>query len=163
MCFIGVSMKEDDGVGRRADWRHENTNDNFISPPSNPILSPSNSLPSSSPSSFKNNSIVFAFKTASDILIEVGLFWFKTGYDLFFHRLFEKRWLGNKMSNAISFQEWSNAAIRLDEIEKNEKWQSDPISNDYDYELIEHRTWELQKALEDNDTIIMMYLLRMCM
>lgn len=64
------------------------------------------------------------------------------------------------MRMATSYEQWSTAAAILDQLEGKEEWKQDPISPDYDYELIIARLGQLRKARAEKDYSSMIYLLR---
>ncbi|KAJ9084224.1 Lipase 5 [Entomophthora muscae] len=64
------------------------------------------------------------------------------------------------MRLATSYEQWSTAAAILDQLEGKEDWKQDPISPDYDYELILTRLGQLRKARAEKDYPSMMYLMR---
>lgn len=76
------------------------------------------------------------------------------------------------MRLATSYEQWSTAAAILDQLEGNiafcpfsikagkEEWKQDPLSPDYDYELILTRLGQLRKARAEKDYPSMIYLLR---
>ncbi|KAJ9084219.1 Lipase 5, variant 3 [Entomophthora muscae] len=63
------------------------------------------------------------------------------------------------MRLATSYERWSTAAAILDQLEGKEDWKKDPISPDYDYELILTRLGQLQKARIEKDYASMIYLM----
>ncbi|KAI0225911.1 Lipase 5 [Massospora cicadina] len=55
------------------------------------------------------------------------------------------------MKLATSYEQWSTAAAILDQLEGKEEWKQDPISFDYDYDLILFRLGQLRKARAEKD------------
>lgn len=64
------------------------------------------------------------------------------------------------MRLATSYEQWATAAATLDQLEGKEEWKQDPISDDYDYELILSRLGQLRKARAEKDYSSIIYLLR---
>lgn len=61
---------------------------------------------------------------------------------------------------ATTYEQWSDASRKLDELEGKDKWKRDPLSPHYDYELIQDRLHQLRKAREKGDLSTMIFLLR---
>ncbi|KAK9481385.1 acyl transferase/acyl hydrolase/lysophospholipase [Lipomyces japonicus] len=62
--------------------------------------------------------------------------------------------------NAASYEEWSRASRELDFLLGNEKWKEDPVSNEYDYQLVAERTKELRVVRESGNYLRLLFLLR---
>lgn len=61
---------------------------------------------------------------------------------------------------ASNYQQWSAAATILDEIEGKSAWKADPVSDLYDYKLIQDRLESLRTARETGDLTNLIFLLR---
>ncbi|KAL1919537.1 uncharacterized protein VTP21DRAFT_2230 [Calcarisporiella thermophila] len=64
------------------------------------------------------------------------------------------------MESATTYKEWAEAAMKLDELQGLNQWKLDPVSPDYDYELIQNRLSQLRKAREKGDLGSMMFAIR---
>lgn len=72
----------------------------------------------------------------------------------------EKRKWQQRMSDARSYQQWAAAAAELDRIEGKHRWRRERTSSYYDYELVQSRLEQLQRAREMNDEAAITFLLR---
>lgn len=54
--------------------------------------------------------------------------------------------LRRKMAEAMGYDEWADAARALDSLEGGDRWKADPRSADYDWELVQTRLREMQRA-----------------
>ncbi|KAJ3354530.1 hypothetical protein GGF32_002476 [Allomyces javanicus] len=61
---------------------------------------------------------------------------------------------------ATSYEQWSAAATTLDQLDGRDEWKRDPVSDLYDYKLLQERLTGLQEARESNDLPQLILLLR---
>ncbi|KAJ3373048.1 hypothetical protein GGF31_001035 [Allomyces arbusculus] len=61
---------------------------------------------------------------------------------------------------ATSYEQWSAAATTLDRLDGRDEWKQDPVSDLYDYKLLQERLTGLQEAREANDLQQLILLLR---
>jgi TAG lipase/steryl ester hydrolase/phospholipase A2/LPA acyltransferase len=61
---------------------------------------------------------------------------------------------------AKTMDEWETAARELDHLEGNDQWRTDPLTGDYEPEMIEKRLQELDEARINCDIRTMLYLVR---
>ncbi|KNE55964.1 hypothetical protein AMAG_01815 [Allomyces macrogynus ATCC 38327] len=61
---------------------------------------------------------------------------------------------------ATSYEQWSAAATTLDRLDGRDEWKRDPVSDLYDYKLLQERLTGLQEAREANDLPQLILLLR---
>ncbi|RKP10143.1 acyl transferase/acyl hydrolase/lysophospholipase [Thamnocephalis sphaerospora] len=64
------------------------------------------------------------------------------------------------MDVATNYEQWASAASAVDQIDGKEAWKADPVSPDYDYELLQSRIRQLRAAREAGDVSAMIFLLR---
>eukprot|EP00291_Cryptomonas_curvata_P025997 CAMPEP_0172163532 /NCGR_PEP_ID=MMETSP1050-20130122/7323_1 /TAXON_ID=233186 /ORGANISM="Cryptomonas curvata, Strain CCAP979/52" /LENGTH=517 /DNA_ID=CAMNT_0012833731 /DNA_START=56 /DNA_END=1605 /DNA_ORIENTATION=- len=62
----------------------------------------------------------------------------------------QERWY-YQMDNATSYEEWLEAAYKLDEIEGHDKWKEDPNSPHYDSRFIQERLDEMRRLEREGD------------
>lgn len=67
------------------------------------------------------------------------------------------------MEHASTFEEWTEAAAQLDRLKGHEEWKMDPVSPDYDFELIQTRLEQFRVAREMGDLDAISFLLRASM
>lgn len=48
-----------------------------------------------------------------------------------------------QLDSAKSYKEWSQAAMALDSLTGADEWKNSPVSNDYDYKLLQSRIHEI--------------------
>eukprot|EP00282_Hemiselmis_andersenii_P000406 CAMPEP_0114141932 /NCGR_PEP_ID=MMETSP0043_2-20121206/18177_1 /TAXON_ID=464988 /ORGANISM="Hemiselmis andersenii, Strain CCMP644" /LENGTH=561 /DNA_ID=CAMNT_0001236117 /DNA_START=274 /DNA_END=1956 /DNA_ORIENTATION=- len=68
--------------------------------------------------------------------------------------------LRKKLMEAATYDDWTAAALRLDELEGGDVWKQDSYSLHYDSNLIRHRLQVMLKALKDKDIQTAMLSLR---
>ncbi|KAF3196314.1 hypothetical protein TWF679_005364 [Orbilia oligospora] len=64
------------------------------------------------------------------------------------------------LATATTFEEWQEAAERLDALLGKDVWRKNPISKRYDYKMIQERLEALEKARSDGDVAGLVNLLR---
>ncbi|KAK6530509.1 hypothetical protein TWF694_003857 [Orbilia ellipsospora] len=70
------------------------------------------------------------------------------------------RELQTLLSSANTFEEWQEAAERLDIAQGKDVWRKNPVSKRYDYRMIRERLEALEKARSEGDVLGMVNLLR---
>ncbi len=73
---------------------------------------------------------------------------------------FQNVQLKRRLEDASSFAEWLQIAQELDKLAGNDKWKDDPVSDEYDYELIQLRLEQFRVARERTDLDAISFLLR---
>ncbi len=68
--------------------------------------------------------------------------------------------LEEKLSQATSYQAWKDAALALDQLEGNEVWRRDPVSDDYDYRLLKSRIRLFRRLCKQKDYDQLIFRLR---
>ncbi|KAL7754482.1 Lipase 5 [Sorochytrium milnesiophthora] len=71
-----------------------------------------------------------------------------------------RHYYAHLMEVASSYEQWSSAALALDELDGNTAWKLDPRSDLYDYKLIRERLRSLSEARERGDISALTFLLR---
>lgn len=59
-----------------------------------------------------------------------------------------------------SYEEWKNITEQLDEMAGNEAWKNDPVSDLFDYELVQDQLNSLRLARKDKDYHKLVYIMR---
>lgn len=70
-----------------------------------------------------------------------------------------KKLLSDQKS-AISYKEWFEISLKLDELLNNDQWKVNPESNLYDYELVHNNLMEMRNARISKDYKLLLYLIR---
>lgn len=110
--------------------------------------------------------------TISGIFLDVGAYWLQMTVG----RLFRKGSFERRMADATLFEDWYEAAKAqerydvpvvsivhahfLFRLTGGDKWKRDPVSVDYDYDLIANRLLQLQTAREMGDMAAISFLMR---
>lgn len=68
----------------------------------------------------------------------------------------------NALRNAKTYEDWREAALKLDVFEGNNLWKNDLISDDYNYKLIQSRIQELSRLKENKNITELIALLKLC-
>lgn len=76
---------------------------------------------------------------------------------------FQNNQLKKQLEDSSSYAEWFEIAQELDKLSGNDKWKDDPISDDYDYEMIQLRLEQFRVARERMDLDAISFLLRASM
>lgn len=66
----------------------------------------------------------------------------------------------NRFQQATSYEAWLRSATELDELEGNDEWKSDLVSDDYDYKVIKMRLEQLRDAQLECEVAGMLFLIR---
>ncbi|ORZ08172.1 acyl transferase/acyl hydrolase/lysophospholipase [Absidia repens] len=100
-------------------------------------------------------------ESASSLSKDVTSFWSK--------RLYEK-WLTANVNPtsyythilkvATNYEQWAEAAAILDEYEGLDEWKKDPISTEYDWELVQNRLNQLRVVRDQDNPSAMIFQLR---
>ncbi|KAI9003748.1 hypothetical protein BC832DRAFT_518402, partial [Gaertneriomyces semiglobifer] len=64
------------------------------------------------------------------------------------------------MQVATNYDQWAAAGGMLDKLTGKDRWRDDPVSKEYDYQLIQERLQQLRKARQSGDMRAMMFILR---
>ncbi|RKO92542.1 hypothetical protein BDK51DRAFT_21491, partial [Blyttiomyces helicus] len=81
-------------------------------------------------------------------------------YRFLLHSYDPKSYFEHLMNVASNYEQWAAAGAMLDRLTENEKWKNDPTSKDYDYQLLQDRLVQLQRARESGDLGAMMFMIR---
>lgn len=66
----------------------------------------------------------------------------------------------SEQKSAISYKEWYEISLKLDELLDNDQWKVNPESNLYDYELVHNNLMEMRNARSSKDYKLLLYLIR---
>lgn len=72
----------------------------------------------------------------------------------------ERRIYLDLLDKSTSYEQWSEAAARLDTLEGRDEWKKNPASLSYDYEMIQERLAQLKRTRDLGDLSAMMFVLR---
>ncbi|KAK3496939.1 uncharacterized protein B0T23DRAFT_310764 [Neurospora hispaniola] len=93
------------------------------------------------------------------IFLDIVLFWAGKFREWYRRRNPVEVWL-DVLRNASEFDEWEEAAIRLDTLLGLDLWRNSPISRHYDYKLINERLESIEVARDNGDVNALVNLLR---
>lgn len=65
-------------------------------------------------------------------------------------------------SQALTLREWLESADELDELDGNDQWKANPLSDEYDYVAVKTRLETLEKTLLSDDIDVIAHTLRTC-
>ncbi|KAI8057895.1 acyl transferase/acyl hydrolase/lysophospholipase [Syncephalis plumigaleata] len=86
--------------------------------------------------------------------------WLKEKYFALLNPHDRRDYYEHLMSIATNYEQWASAASILDQQDGKEAWKQNPVSSDYDYEILRMRVEQLRAARESNDISAMIFLLR---
>ena len=69
-------------------------------------------------------------------------------------------YLQQQLKSASSYEEWKDCAAQIDRLEGKDEWKENPISREYDYQLVKSKIDQLKKARESGDKASISYILR---
>ncbi|RKP26007.1 hypothetical protein SYNPS1DRAFT_28275 [Syncephalis pseudoplumigaleata] len=93
-------------------------------------------------------------------LAQWSTMWLKEKYFALLNPHDRRDYYEHLMSVATNYEQWASAATILDQQDGKEAWKQDPVSSDYDYEILKMRIEQLRAARESNDLSAMIFLLR---
>ncbi|TPX70181.1 hypothetical protein SpCBS45565_g01886 [Spizellomyces sp. 'palustris'] len=96
---------------------------------------------------------------AYSVLSEVASYWSEEIYGFLLRRDL-RAYYQHLMEVATNYEQWAAAGGMLDKLTGKDKWKNDPVSPDYDYELLQDRLAQLKKARESGNMSSMMFMLR---
>ena len=76
--------------------------------------------------------------------------------------LLEIKKLRRLQSMAITYDEWLEISLKLDEMENNNLWKDIKESDLYDYEAVEKQLSEMRRCRENDDYEKLLYIIRTC-
>jgi predicted acylesterase/phospholipase RssA len=82
---------------------------------------------------------------------------------MFLGTKFQNGQLKRRLEDSSNYAEWLQSAQELDSLAGNVKWKDDPVSEEYDYELIQLRLEQFRVARERMDLDAISFLLRASM
>nr|CAG8592636.1 13532_t:CDS:10 [Entrophospora candida] len=94
------------------------------------------------------------------VAFDVSYYWIKRLYDCFLSLHDQQSYYKRLMEIATNYEQWSEAATILDQLQGNDQWKNTPSSDDYDFELLQRRLAQLKKARKTGDLSQMIFLLR---
>ncbi|KAF9366698.1 hypothetical protein BGX34_010373 [Mortierella sp. NVP85] len=96
----------------------------------------------------------------TSIAYAVGKHWSKKIYESLLRSRDPKAHYTHLLKAATNYEQWAEAAIKLDSLQGKDAWKNDPKSPHYDYEMLQERLSQLVKARESGDLGLMIFLLR---
>lgn len=102
------------------------------------------------------HTVSFALST----IIDMCYFWTRKLYSSILGPISSRSILKYQMKHAKTYQEWHQAALALDYMSSGVEWKEQHETDDYDYEIIQEKLEQLQKAKELGDIEAMKFLLR---
>lgn len=94
-----------------------------------------------------------------DFLLDIFFFWTKKIYQIYYRKNPLKELL-KQLNNIQSYNEWKKVVTEIDSLTNIDLWRQNLISKHYDYILIDERTKLLRQARFNNDSSLIMSLLR---
>ncbi|KAF4549423.1 Hypothetical protein D9617_21g096440 [Elsinoe fawcettii] len=91
--------------------------------------------------------------------LDVAFFWQRKLWQRW-TRPTRKQLLLDTLAKAQVFEEWEAAAYALDDLEENNLWRQNVTSKHYDYRLIYDRLEQIVEAMDDEDILALVNLLR---
>ncbi|RHZ45277.1 hypothetical protein Glove_682g52 [Diversispora epigaea] len=110
-----------------------------------------------SSSSSTISSLVTGIKS---VAYDVSSYWVKKLYDAILSPQDPQTYYKHLLEVASNYEQWSDAANMLDQLQGKDKWKSDPVSPDYDHDLLVKRLKQLKEARRSGDLSQMIFLLR---
>lgn len=92
---------------------------------------------------------------------------FDSCYNFFFKKNcnfheFEILRLLDAQANAITYKDWYDASIQLDILQDKDTWKDDPVSEFYDYKMVQKQIEELKNCRMNEDYEKLLYIIRTC-
>ncbi|EDK38399.2 hypothetical protein PGUG_02497 [Meyerozyma guilliermondii ATCC 6260] len=97
--------------------------------------------------------------TIIDFIIDLFTFWLRSMYG-FYHREDPLKDLLDEIKNVQTYSEWKNKVMKIDKLTNMDLWRQDLISKHYDYILVNERLKSLRATRFDQDSQLIMSLLR---
>jgi len=94
------------------------------------------------------------------VAFDVSYYWVKRLYDCCLSLHDQQSYYKRLMEIATNYEQWSEAATILDQLQGKDQWKNTPSSDDYDFELLQRRLAQLKKARKTGDLSQMIFLLR---
>ncbi|KAE8145910.1 acyl transferase/acyl hydrolase/lysophospholipase [Aspergillus avenaceus] len=99
------------------------------------------------------------FAAVTSMILDVARFWEERLLS-WWRSMSPRSRLRYHLANALTYEEWEEAAFELDELLSMDLWRQNPTSRHYDYRLILGRLEALMSAREDEDILTLVNLLR---
>ncbi|KAI8079954.1 acyl transferase/acyl hydrolase/lysophospholipase [Halteromyces radiatus] len=97
----------------------------------------------------------------SSLSKDVTSYWSKKLYDKWITASVDpKSYYTHILKVATNYEQWAEAAAALDEYEGNDEWKKDPVSTEYDWELVQNRLNQLRIVRDQNNPSAMIFQLR---
>ncbi|CAG8681767.1 9162_t:CDS:10, partial [Acaulospora morrowiae] len=97
---------------------------------------------------------------ANSVAFDVTSYWAGKLYDTVLSTRDPQIIYKHLLEVASNYEQWSEAANILDQLQGNDQWKNDVVSPDYDYDLLLKRLAQLKKARKSGDLSQMIFLLR---
>ncbi|KAF0501202.1 patatin-domain-containing protein [Gigaspora margarita] len=100
------------------------------------------------------------FSGIKSVAFDVSSYWAKKFYDAVLLPRDPRAYYKHLLDVASNYEQWSEAAKILDQLEGKDQWKNDAKSPDYDYDLLQQRLQQLKKARKSGDLSHMTFLLK---
>ncbi|CAG8795188.1 31306_t:CDS:2, partial [Racocetra persica] len=100
------------------------------------------------------------FSGIKSVAFDVSSYWAKKLYDAVLLPRDPRAYYKHLLDVASNYEQWSEAAKMLDQVEGKDLWKNDAKSPDYDYDLLQQRLQQLKKARKSGDLSHMTFLLK---
>ncbi|KAG9294700.1 hypothetical protein G9A89_008179 [Geosiphon pyriformis] len=94
------------------------------------------------------------------IVYEVSSYWGKKFYNSAISPHNPEMEYKRRLETAEDYDQWAEAATKLDQLQGKDVWKHNPASPDYEYDLLQTRFLELQRVRKRGDLAYMIFLLR---
>lgn len=94
-----------------------------------------------------------------EFILDIFFFWVKKIYQIYYSKDPLKEYVKH-LKNVKTYNEWKKVVIEIDKLTNLDLWRQNFISKHYDYVLIDERTKLLRKARINQDSSLIMSLLR---